>query len=90
MGIIKNTIKGAKETVSNFRYAAKSNLKSKKNLDDLTISKAKKIYSDKTGKEMTPSRLKADMDGIFIPKDTREYLKNKKVIRKDYAKKFGL
>lgn len=83
-------LKGAKETVKNYRAVKANNKQTKKNLDSLTITKAKKNYLAKTGQEMTPSRLNSDMAGMILPKATREYLKDKKVIRKDYKKKYGL
>lgn len=86
---MKKLFGGVKETLANRKMAKKANKASKDNIDTLTIDKAKKLYAEKNGREMTPSFLKSELDSMFPSKSTREYLKNKKKIKKDYYDKYG-
>lgn len=84
------SLKGAKETIKNYSDAKKSTNKAKENVSKLVIDKAKKNYAKATGKEMTPSKLKGELEGGILSKPTRVYLDDKKSLKKDYYKKFGL
>lgn len=88
MKYVNKNIAGAKQAYNDFSYARAATKRAKKGNDEVAIGRAKKDYKAKTGKDMTPSMLKADMEAVFLPKETKEYLKNKKVIRKDIKKRF--
>lgn len=56
----------------------KNNKQTKANIKQIAIDKAKKIYArENPGKQMTPSRLKSDYEGMFAPKSTKKYEKDK-------------
>lgn len=61
--------------------------KRKKMISNVAMQKAKKIYKEKTGKEMTTSRLNVEMLGMTPDDNTDEYLENKKLIKRDLKKK---
>jgi DNA polymerase III delta prime subunit len=87
---ILGVVSGAKEAVSNFVAANKANKQSRENISQLAIIKAKKLYQQKTGREMTPSMLKSEFEGGIPGKDTQQYLKNKKNIYNEYKDKYKL
>jgi len=88
MKYVNENIAGAKKAMSDFSYARKATKKAKKGMDEVAIGRAKKNYKEKNGTEMTLSKQKMDLESGFLPKATREYIKDKKVIRKDLKKKF--
>jgi hypothetical protein len=88
MKYVNKNISGAKQALSDFSYARKATKKAKENIKELAIKKAKKSYTDETGKEMTPSKLKMDMEGMILPGPTKRYLDTKKKVYKDTARKF--
>jgi len=68
----------------------KSDNASKRNIDILAIREAKKDYAKKypNKPEITPSMLKDINKSGWIPKDIREYNKNKKEKRKELRKEY--
>lgn len=84
------TLKGSKETLTNYNQARKNNAQSRKNIDTLAVKKAQANYKKATGREMTPSKLKAELNGGMMSRDTKKYLSDKKSITKTYRKRFGL
>ena len=90
MKYVNKNIAGAKKALGDFSYARKATKKAKENAKELAVSVAKKNYKEKTGTEMTPSKLKNDLEGVFLPKKTREYLDDKKKSYKESKKKFKL
>ena len=83
---LSNTVK----YVSAMKTGTKAvNKATKENIKGIGIQLAKKNYTAKTGMMMTPSKLKEDQ-GFRIPKATREYMKDKRVITKAKIKKYGM
>jgi len=87
--MIKKVLKGAKETVKMMAGTRAINKATKSNIKGIGIQLAKKNYTAKTGMMMTPSKLNEDK-GFFIPKSTREYMKDKRKITKDKMKKYRM
>lgn len=85
-----NPIKGAGETVSNYYSAAKATGAAKKNVEGIVINKAKENYRKKNKREMTPSLLESEYRGGILHDTTKEYLSDKKKIRKEEYKKYKL
>lgn len=71
------TLKGAKETLSNYNSALRLKNKRSNMIMGVAISKAKGKYKEATGKEMTPSRLKDEYNSMHPDKGIREYEKNR-------------
>ena len=88
MKYVNKNIAGAKQALSDFSYARKATKKAKKGMDEVAIGRAKKNYKEKTGTEMTPSKLKMDIESGFLPKSTREYIEDRNAIRRDLKKRF--
>lgn len=83
-------LKKAKETISNYAAVRANNAQSRSNLNAAAIQVAQKKYKAATGKTMTPSFLKAELNSGFPSKSTNQYLKDKKEARSNYKKRFGL
>jgi hypothetical protein len=81
-------IKGAKQTIKLIKATRANNKASRKNIEKIGTQLAQKNFKEKTGQEMTPSRLKAGME--VNNKESREYLKDKKNITKAKRKHYGL
>jgi len=86
----KNAGKNVKGLIKDKLATRKSNKKTKDNIYLLAVAKAKKQYKEKTGKDMTPSKLKSHMDGILVPKTTQEYMKNRDSHEDELLKKYNL
>ena len=86
---IKETIRGARETVGLMRATNKANKSSKQNIKSIGITLAKKNYKEKTGREMTLSTLRSEQAGGRLSKESREYLQDKKNITKAKMKHYG-
>lgn len=84
---ITGVYSGAKETAGNLISAYKSTSQAKENIKQLAISKAKKLYSERTGRDMTSSVLK---DSGMLYKPAKLYKKDKKNFIEEYSKKFKL
>lgn len=87
---VKTAVESGKEIIENNVAIKNATREAKNNINELAIKKAKSIYTKKTGREMTPLRLSLDREGMLLPKDTQEYLNNKKKIIRDYYTKFKL
>lgn len=66
---------------------AKIKRKRKKMIEDVAMQKAKQKYKERTGKEMTSSKLRLEFEGINLSKKTKQYLKDKKTIVKRLKQK---
>ena len=55
----------------------------RKMIKNVATQKAQQIFKNKTGKEMTPSRMDDEMKGTLISKEAKAYRKDKKTINKD-------
>lgn len=54
--------------------------KRKKLIENVAMQKAKKIFKDKTGQDMSNNRMNMESQGMMMSRDAKEYLNNKKNI----------
>lgn len=90
VGIIGQTLSGAGETLQNKSAARQSIKQAKANINQLSVDKARSRYKTLTGVEIKPSRVIGELQGGFISKDVKNYMKLRDQQNTKLRKKFNI
>lgn len=87
---VADLAKANAERSANKAHTKNANAESLANIEKLAMSRAKKRYTEQTGKVMTPAIRRANNGALRPDKAVTDYIKNKDAHNKALRKKYDL